>query len=160
MLATNISHALGLHMHQPPGNLALLMEANAREAEQIIRYNERPPRYAQQYADVGHLHVGFSGILLEQLLDKDIVDRYRHIIDLPAMLHAYRNRSNIGLIGMGYFHPFFPLVPEADWGENWLPRLSALTGAADAIIGALEAGGAAGEIAAEGAQAMGLGSRR
>ena len=102
MLATNISHALGLHMHQPPGNLALLMEANVREAEQIIRCYERPPRYAQQYADVGHLHVG----------------------------------------------------------EDWLPRLAALTDAADAIIGALEAGGAAGEAAVEGAQDPGLGSRR
>jgi hypothetical protein len=160
MLATNISHALGLHMHQPPGSLALLMEASAREAEQIIRCDERPPPYAQQYADVRHRHVGFSGILLEQLLDKDIVDRYRHIIDIPAMLDAYRNRPSIELIGMGYCHPIFPLVPAADWGEDWLPRLAALTDAADAIIGALEAGGAAGEADAEGAQDTGLGSRR
>jgi alpha-amylase/alpha-mannosidase (GH57 family) len=84
MLDTNFSHALGLHMHQPPGNLALLIEANPWEAEQIIRCYERPTRYARQYADVGHLHIGFSGILLEQFLDPDIVDRYRHIIDIPA----------------------------------------------------------------------------
>lgn len=118
MLATNISHALGLHMHQPPGNLALLLEADAREAERIIRCYERPTRYAQQYADVAHLHIGVSGILLEQLLDKDIIDRYRHIVDIPAMLDAYRSTPSIELIGMGYFHPIFPLVPETDWGEQ------------------------------------------
>jgi 4-alpha-glucanotransferase len=118
MLDTNISHALGLHMHQPPGNLALLIEANPWEAEQIIRCYERPTRYAQQYADVGHLHIGFSGILLEQFQDPAIVDRYRHIIDIPAMLDAYRNTPNIELIGMGYFHPIFPLIPPADWEEQ------------------------------------------
>ncbi len=118
MLATNISHALGLHMHQPPGNLALLIEANPWEAEQIIRCYERPTRYARQYADLGHLHIGFSGILLEQFLDPDIVDRYRHIIDIPAMLDAYRGTPNIEPIGMGYFHPIFPLIPEADWAEQ------------------------------------------
>jgi hypothetical protein len=118
MLDTNIFHALGLHMHQPPGNLALLIEANPWEAEQIIRCYERPTRYARQYADVGHLHIGFSGILLEQFLDPDIVDRYRHIIDIPAMLDAYRDTPNIELIGMGYFHPIFPLIPEADWDEQ------------------------------------------
>jgi alpha-amylase/alpha-mannosidase (GH57 family) len=118
MSATNISHALGLHMHQPPGNLALLIEANPWEAEQIIRCYERPTRYAQQYADVGRLHIGFSGILLEQLLDHHIVDRYRHLIDIPAMLDAYRNTPNIELIGMGHFHPIFPLIPEADWEEQ------------------------------------------
>jgi hypothetical protein len=118
MLETNFSHALGLHMHQPPGNLALLIDANPWEAEQIIRCYERPTRYAQQYADVGRLHVGFSGILLEQFQDPDIVDRYRHIIDIPAMLDAYRNTPTIELIGMGYFHPIFPLIPEADWAEQ------------------------------------------
>jgi 4-alpha-glucanotransferase len=118
MLDTNIFHALGLHMHQPPGNLALLIEANPWEAEQIIRCYERPTRYAQQYADVGHLHVGFSGILLEQFRDPAIVDRYRHIIDIPAMLDAYRSTPNIELIGMGYFHPIFPLIPPADWEEQ------------------------------------------
>jgi hypothetical protein len=118
MLATNVFHALGLHMHQPPGNLSLLIETNPWEAEQIVRCYERPTRYARQYADVGHLHIGFSGILLEQFLDRDIVDRYRHILDIPAMLDAYRNTPNIELIGMGYFHPIFPLIPAEDWEEQ------------------------------------------
>lgn len=118
MIETNVFHALGLHMHQPPGNLELLINANPWEAEQIIRCYERPARYAQQYADVGHLHIGFSGVLLEQLRDPDIIDRYRHIIDIPAMFAAYRATPNVELIGMGYFHPIFPLIPTADWADH------------------------------------------
>ena len=105
-------------MHQPPGNLRLLIEANPWEAEQIIRCYERPVRYAAQYRDVARLHVGFSGVLLEQLLDPDIVDRYRHIVDIPAMLDRYGEADNIELIGMGYYHPIFPLIPRADWAEQ------------------------------------------
>jgi 4-alpha-glucanotransferase len=118
MTTANVFHALGLHMHQPPGNLRLLLDANPWEAEQIIHCYERPARYARQYADVAHLHIGFSGILLEQLRDQRIVDRYRHLIDIPKMLDAYRDAANVELIGMGYFHPIFPLIPIADWEEQ------------------------------------------
>jgi alpha-amylase/alpha-mannosidase (GH57 family) len=118
MTRTDIHHALGLHMHQPPGNLRLLIDANPWEAEEIIRCYERVPRYALQYRDVARLHVGFSGVLLEQLLDPEIVDRYRHIVDIPAMLERYREADNIELIGMGYYHPIFPLIPRADWSEQ------------------------------------------
>lgn len=118
MLETNVFHALGLHMHQPPGNLELLIDADPWEAEQIIRCYERPARYAHRYGDVGHLHIGFSGILLEQLRDPVIVDRYRHLLDIPAMLDAYRETPNIELIGMGHFHPIFPLTPPRDWEDQ------------------------------------------
>lgn len=118
MYEQKISHALGLHMHQPPGNLKLLIEENPWEAEQIIRCYERVPRYAQKYADIGHIHVGFSGILLEQFLDPAIVEAYRHIVDIPAMLQSYRDTPNIELIGMGYYHPIFPLIPQEDWADQ------------------------------------------
>lgn len=118
MTWSHISHALGLHMHQPPGNLRLLIEANPWEAEQIIRCYERPLRYAAQYPDLARLHIGFSGVLLEQLLDPRIVERYRHILDIPEMLQGYREATNIELIGMGYYHPIFPLIPRADWTEQ------------------------------------------
>ena len=118
MSRSSIYHALGLHMHQPPGNLRLLIESNAWEAEQIIRAYERPVRYALQYRDVAHLHIGFSGVLLEQLLDPGIVDSYRHILDIPEMLARYAEADNIELIGMGYYHPIFPLIPRADWQEQ------------------------------------------
>jgi alpha-amylase/alpha-mannosidase (GH57 family) len=118
MIADPMFHGLGLHMHQPPGNLKLLLESNPWEAEQIIRCYERAARYALQYRDVAHLHVGFSGVLLEQLLDPAIVDGYRHILDIPEMLQLYREAENIELIGMGYYHPIFPLIPKADWAEQ------------------------------------------
>ncbi len=120
MTGTDIDHALGLHMHQPPGNLRLLIEANPWEAEEIIRCYDRVPRYALAYRDVARLHVGFSGVLLEQLIDPWIVDRYRHIVDIPQMLQRYREADNIELIGMGYYHPIFPLTPRADWSEQLL----------------------------------------
>jgi alpha-amylase/alpha-mannosidase (GH57 family) len=116
--APRIHHALGLHMHQPPGNLRLLLDGNEWEAQQIIRCYERVPRYARTYRDVARLHVGFSGILLEQLLSPTIVDRYRQFVDIPAMLHSYREAENIEPIGMGYYHPIFPLIPREDWDDQ------------------------------------------
>jgi 4-alpha-glucanotransferase len=118
MTRSTIFHALGLHMHQPPGNLRLLIDADPWEAEQIVRCYERPLRYAARYRDVARLHIGFSGVLLEQLLDPAIVDRYRHIVDIPEMLDRYGKADNIELIGMGYYHPIFPLIPRADWPEQ------------------------------------------
>jgi alpha-amylase/alpha-mannosidase (GH57 family) len=110
-----VYHALGLHMHQPPNNLRLLIETNEWEAKQIVLCYERALRYAQHYHEVARLNIGFSGILLEQLADPHIVDRYRHIIDFPQMLAGYREVNNIEWIGMGYFHPIFPLTPMEDW---------------------------------------------
>ncbi len=113
-----ILHALGLHMHQPPGNMKLLIEANPWEAQQIIHCYDRATRYAHKYINDASLHVGFSGILLEQLRDPAIVDAYRHYMDIPAMLNSYREAGNIELIGMGYYHPIFPLIPMDDWEEQ------------------------------------------
>lgn len=105
-------------MHQPPNNLRLLIETNRFEAEQILRCYERAVRYARNYPDVGRLHVGFSGILLEQFLDPGIQAGYRDFIDIPAMLRAYAETPNVELIGMGYYHPIFPLIPQEDWAEQ------------------------------------------
>jgi alpha-amylase/alpha-mannosidase (GH57 family) len=113
-----ILHALGLHMHQPPGNLRLLIDSNEWEAQQIIRCYERVPRYARELRDVARIHVGFSGILLEQFRSPEIIDRYRQFVDIPAMLDSYKHAENIELIGMGYYHPIFPLIPREDWDDH------------------------------------------
>lgn len=118
MNAPPVFHALGLHLHQPAGNLRRLIDTNPWEAEQIARCYQRPLRYARQYADVARLHVGFSGTLLEQLRAPEIIDRYRRILDIPQLLAEYREAPNIELVGMGYFHPLFPLIPRADWSEQ------------------------------------------
>jgi len=116
--AAAIRHALGLHMHQPPDNLKLLIEENEWEAQQIIRCYERVPRYAGKFRDVARIHVGFSGILLEQFRSPEIIDRYRQFVDIPAMIESYRESDNIEIIGMGYYHPIFPLIPREDWDDH------------------------------------------
>jgi len=118
MTSKTLYHALGLHMHQPPGNLRLLIGTNPWAAEEIIRCYQRAARYAIKFSSVAHLHVGFSGVLLQQLMDPAIVDAYRHILDIPEMLSLYREAANVELIGMGYYHPIFPLIPKADWSAQ------------------------------------------
>ncbi len=81
-------------MHQPPGNLDFLFEGNNWEAQQIICCYERAARYAHKYKDVAKFHVGFSGILLEQFKDKNIIEKYRQFVDIPAMIENYRRASN------------------------------------------------------------------
>jgi 4-alpha-glucanotransferase len=110
-----IYHALGLHMHQPPDNLKLLIDDNEWEAQQIIHSYERAARYAHKFRGKGCLNVGFSGVLLEQFQDPYIVDEYRKFVDIPEMLSLYRTAGNIEIIGMGYYHPIFPLIPTEDW---------------------------------------------
>lgn len=113
-----IRHLLGLHMHQPPGNLELLANANEWEARQIVLCYERPLKYARSYRDVARFCVGFSGILLEQFTDPKVISRYSGIVDLPKMLQAYGETPNIEIVGMGYYHPIFPLIPVEDWDEQ------------------------------------------
>lgn len=105
-------------MHQPPGNLELLINTNDWEARQIMLCYERPLKYAWLYRDVAHFCVGFSGILLEQFEDPKIIGRYSSIVDIPRMLDSYRNTPNIEIVGMGYYHPVFPLIPIEDWDEQ------------------------------------------
>lgn len=111
----DIFHVFGLHMHQPPGNLKFLAQARPEEGQQIMLCYARPLKYAQRYRDVGRIVVGFSGILLEQLQDPEVARLYADIVDIPKMLEAYAEAQNIELVGMGYSHPIFPLIPKGDW---------------------------------------------
>lgn len=115
---TEVYHLLGLHMHQPPGNLDLLLDSNEWEARQIILCYERPVKYARRYQDVARFCVGFSGILLEQFEDPKVISMYSDIVDIPKMVDGYRNASNIEIVGMGQYHPVFPLIPPEDWSEQ------------------------------------------
>lgn len=110
-----IFHALGLHMHQPPRNLAFLLEADEWEARQIILCYERPLKYVRRYEDVARLHLDFSGTLLEQLTDEEVIRNFFDIgIDL-GFVHEYANAESIEFLGSGYYHPVFPLIPKDDW---------------------------------------------
>lgn len=112
-----IYYACGLHMHQPPDNLKLLIEHNEWEANQIIKCYERAAKYAHKHKN-HYIQVDFSGILLEQFLDPYIIDKYRNFVDIPQMLEMYKSAANIEIIGMGFFHPIFPLIPTEDWQEQ------------------------------------------
>jgi len=113
-------HFLGFVMHQPEGNLIELLN-NVREAyqvRQILLAYQRPVEYAELYADVARFCVCFSGVLLEQLQNPELIERVGHYIDLPRMLERYAAATNIELAGTGYYHPLFPLIPESHWAEQ------------------------------------------
>jgi hypothetical protein len=118
MSYVTVLHALGLQLHQPPGNLQLLIETNASEAQHIIHAYDRIVRYAHRYPTTARLHVCFSSLLLEQLQHPAIIESYRHLLDIPAMLHSYAIAENIELIGCGYGAPIFPLIPRSHWREH------------------------------------------
>jgi hypothetical protein len=131
---SNAYHFMGFIMHQPAGNLLHLMEQGDEERwhlQQIMLAYQRPLKYAERFRDVGRFCVCFSGILLEQLQDPELVERYpgfyedlvrrrgySEFVNIPGMLDGYRNAQNIEIAGTGYYHPLFPLIPEADWDEH------------------------------------------
>jgi hypothetical protein len=98
--------------------MQFLVDVSECEAQQIIHCYDRATRYAHKYPDTAKLHVAFSGGLLEQLSNREVVDRYKHHMDIPAMLNSYREAGNIELLSTGYAHPIFPLIPEADWADQ------------------------------------------
>ncbi|MEK7991422.1 MAG: hypothetical protein VSS52_010475, partial [Thiotrichaceae bacterium] len=113
-----IFHALTLHLHQPPNNLQLLIETNPKEAEQIIHCYDRITRFAHKYTNIAQFHVAFSGLLLQQLQQPEIIEQYSQYIDIPAMLKSYRLAKNIEFLGVGMYHPIFPLIAPADWEQQ------------------------------------------
>jgi len=118
-----IYHALGLHMHQPPGNLLALNDsAESWEAKQILWCYDRVTRMLEGYEDIARLHVSFSGTLLKQLEDPRIREKFRDTVNIEDFLDRYR-RSPIEFIGSGLYHPVYPLIPESDWDAQtawWL----------------------------------------
>jgi len=117
MTEQRIYHALGLHLHQPPGNMLDVLRNADYEAIGIIHAYDRISRYAFDFKDA-KFQVGFSGVLLDQLTDQEVIKAYAPHVDIRAMLERYRNAENIELMGMGHFHPVFPLIPQKDWDEQ------------------------------------------
>jgi alpha-amylase/alpha-mannosidase (GH57 family) len=111
----DVYHALGLHMHQPLGNLLSLHQSGERwEAKQILWCYDRPTRMLESYEDVARLHMSFSGTLLKQLEDEGIRQTFQDTVNIGEILERFR-RSNIEFLGSGLYHPVYPLTPAADW---------------------------------------------
>jgi hypothetical protein len=116
----SIQHALGLHLHQPAGNLRLLLRQDEAEVGRILHCYDRIARHAHKYAHVARLHLALSVVLLEQLRDPDLIDACRHLADLPAILEGLRSAASIEFIGTGFRHAPLPLIPPDDWDEQLL----------------------------------------
>jgi len=113
-----IKHALVLHLYQPPGNLQQMLQHNEDELQRILLCYERIARHARKYADVARVHIVFSVPLLQQLRAPDFIDGCRHMVDIPAILEAFRSAPNIEFIASGYQHAPLPLIPHDDWDEQ------------------------------------------
>jgi len=115
---TNIHHALVLNLHQPPNNLEHLFAKNEWEAKEILFAYDRIARSLWGYEDVGRVHVSLSGTLLESLSSREFQEKTYGVVDTGSLLWHWQNRNIIEILGTGYYHPVFPLIPQADWDEH------------------------------------------
>ncbi len=118
-----VYHALVLNLHQPLGNLEVLLSDQEWEARQILFALDRIPRSLWPYEDVGRVHVALSGTLLETLANPDFQRRVYGIIKCGDLLWHLQNQKIIQILGTAYYHPVLPLIPPADWEEHlkrWL----------------------------------------
>ena len=80
-----VFHALGLHLHQPLGNLVSLHNSTEPwEAKQILWCYDRITRMLDQYWDVARLHLSFSGTLLKQLEDPGIRETFSDTVNIAG----------------------------------------------------------------------------
>lgn len=119
-----IHHALVLNLHQPWGNLDDMLRDPAHEwqAKECLFAYDRIPRAVADWQDVARVHVSLSGSLLEALSNHEFQARVYGVVKLGDMLWDYRNPA-IRVLGTGYYHPVFPLIPEPDRTEHvarWL----------------------------------------
>ena len=119
----SIYHALVLNLHQPSGNLERLLDTSEWEAKEILFALDRMPRSVWEYEDVARVHLSMSGTLLETLTSPDFQRRTYGLVKCGDLLWHLQNTSLFEILGTGYYHPVFPLIPQADWEEQtarWL----------------------------------------
>ncbi len=111
-----VYHALGLNMHQPPGNLLALHNSEERwEARQILWCYDRTTRMLEGFEDVARPHMSFSGTLLKQLEDPAVRETFADVVDVQDFLERFRRSQCIEFLGTGLYHPVYPLIPPEDW---------------------------------------------
>lgn len=120
---STIHHALVLNLHQPPGNLDHLLEEQPWEAKEILFAYDRIGRSLWGHEAIARVHLSVSGTLLEKLADPAFQERVYGIVDCGALLWHWQNENLFEILGTGYYHPVFPLIPEEDRPEHlarWL----------------------------------------
>ncbi|MGX2040793.1 glycoside hydrolase family 57 [Methylocaldum sp. MU1018] len=122
-----IHHALVLNLHQPSGNLEHLLSEQPWEAREILYAYDRIPRFLWGYEDVARVHLSLSGTLLETLSNPTFQNRIYGIVDCGSLIWHIQNERIIDILGTGYYHPVFPLIPEADRSEH-LARWQGIAG--------------------------------
>jgi alpha-amylase/alpha-mannosidase (GH57 family) len=118
LVMTDIYHALVLNLHQPPGNLEHLLAHNPWEGKEILYAYDRIPRSLWGYEDVARVHLSLSGTLLETLSNPEFQNQVYGIVNCGALLWHLQNSKIIEILGTGYYHPVFPLIPAADRDEH------------------------------------------
>ena len=119
-----IHHALVLNLHQPWGNLDELLNNPLTEwqGKEILYAYDRIPRAVEGWEDVARVHLPMSGTLLEALSNHDFQSRVYGLVKCGDLLWKLRHPS-LEMVGTGYYHPVFPLIPEPDREEHvkrWL----------------------------------------
>ena len=114
----DVEFALVLSLHQPPGNLEHLLDAQEQEAREILWAIDRIPRSLWQYEDIARVHLSLSGSLLETLANPDFQRRVYGIVDCGSLLWYLQNTRVIELLGTGYYHPVLPLIRSIDREEH------------------------------------------
>lgn len=120
-----IAWALVLNLHQPSGNIEDLLATEEWEAKEILWALDRIPRSLWDYEDLGRVHLSLSGTLLETLSTPRFQERVYGVVDCGSLMWYLQNTKIIEILGTGYYHPVFPLIPPADWDEH-LERWAAL----------------------------------
>ncbi|MCV6637283.1 hypothetical protein [Candidatus Albibeggiatoa sp. nov. NOAA] len=118
MLNNTIHHALVLNLHQPSGNLEHLLKQHFWEAKEILWALDRIPRSLWGYEDVARVHLAMSGTLLETLKRPEFQEQVYGITKTGDLLWQLQNTQIFNILGTGYYHPVFPLIPRADWSEQ------------------------------------------
>jgi 4-alpha-glucanotransferase len=115
---TDADWALVLNLHQPSRHLDGMAGEQEWQAKEVLWALDRIPRSLWGYEDVGRVHLSLSGTLLEALADPGFQQRFYGVVDCGSLLWHLQNTAIVQVLGTGYYHPVFPLVPRADWDEH------------------------------------------
>ncbi len=126
-MSQTIHHALVLNLHQPWGNLDAMLNSSIEQerwhGKECLFAYDRIPRAVEGWEDVARVHLPMSGTLLEALSNPEFQSRVYGIVKCGDLLWRLRNPA-LDILGTGYYHPVFPLIPEADRKEHILRWLS------------------------------------